>query len=92
MMKKLLCSLLIVFCLSASGCNYLARKVGGNVEVKLPANTKFVNASWRENSLWYITRPMRSDEQPETYTFQEDSNFGVMEGTVTFIESRGENK
>ena len=31
---------------------------------------------------------MRNDEYPETYTFQEDSNIGVLEGTVTINERR----
>lgn len=36
---------------------------------------------------------MRDDEEPETHTFQQSSEFGVFEGTVTIIESvvEGEN-
>lgn len=46
-----------------------------------------------DDSLWYLTRPMRDDEEPETHTFQQSSEFGVFEGTVTIIESvvEGEN-
>ena len=43
--------------------------------------------------MWYLTRPMRDDEEPETHTFEQSSEFGVFEGTVTIIESvvEGEN-
>ena len=43
--------------------------------------------------MWYLTRPMRDDEEPETHTFQQSSEFGVFEGTVTIIVSvvEGEN-
>lgn len=80
----------IVFCLIVTGCNYFARTTGGNVTIDLPANTKLISVQWREknSSLWYLTRPMRNDEFPETYTFQEDSNIGVLEGTVTIRERR----
>lgn len=44
--------------------------------------------TWKEHSLWILTRDMRTDEKPEKYTFQEDSNFGVLEGTVKIIESK----
>ena len=37
--------------------------------------------------MWYLTRPMRDDEEPETHTFQQSSEFGVFEGTVTIVES-----
>ena len=82
--------LTIVFCLILTGCNYFARTTGGNVTIDLPPNTKLISVQWREknSSLWYLTRPMRSDEYPETYTFQEDSNIGVLEGTVTINERR----
>ena len=92
-MRLPLVLLTIVFCLILTGCNYFARTTGGNVTIDLPPNTKLISVQWREknSSLWYLTRPMRSDEYPETYTFQEDSNIGVLEGTVT-INERRENK
>ena len=31
----------------------------------------------------YLTRPMQDGEEPETHTFQQSSEFGVFEGTVT---------
>ena len=89
-MRLPLVLLTIVFCLILTGCNYFARTTGGNVTIDLPPNTKLISVQWREknSSLWYLTRPMRKDEYPETYTFQEDSNIGVLEGTVTINERR----
>ena len=31
---------------------------------------------------------MREDENAETHTFQESTEFGVLEGTVTIIETK----
>ena len=41
-----------------------------------------------EDSLWYLTRPMRKDEEAETHTFQQSSEFGVFEGTVIVVEKK----
>ena len=89
-MKKLLMIILIICCCGISGCNYFARTIGGDITIDLPPNTKLISVQWREknSSFWYMTRPMRDNEFPETYTFQEDSNIGVLEGTVTIHEYR----
>jgi len=61
---------------------------GGTQTVDLPVKTKLVNVTWKDDSnMWILTRPMRENETPETLTFSEKSNFGVMEGTVIFKES-----
>ena len=58
--------------------------------LNLPENTKLEMITWKEDSLWYCTRPMRENEEAEIHTFQESSEFGVFEGTVTIIETKGE--
>jgi hypothetical protein len=90
-MKKVLT--LFVFALSIAvltiSCdNVMSRKFGGSTTINLEKGQKLVEATWKENSLWYLTEPMDSDYVPKTKTFKEDSNFGVLEGTVTFVESR----
>jgi hypothetical protein len=67
--------------------NGMAKNFGGSMEIKLPVNTKLVNVTWKESQLWYVTRPMKKDETPETYTFQEKSTLGILEGTITIKES-----
>ena len=71
-----------------TGCseNTRARMYGGTMEVKLPPGTKLVNATWKEDNFWYLTRPRRTNEPVETHHFQEKSVHGVQEGTVIFHE------
>ncbi len=65
----------------------MARNYGGETTIQLPLDSKLLMVTWKEGSnLWYLTRPVRPGEQPETYQFREDSNFGVWQGTVTLVE------
>ena len=66
----------------------MARNYGGDITLKLEPNRKLENITWKEDSLWYLTRPMNENEQAITYTFEQSSEFGVFEGTVTVIESK----
>lgn len=81
---------LIALMLTFASCtkNQKAKNWGGEYTIELPANTKLVEATWKNNDLWYLTRPMRPGETAETFNFIEDSDYGVMEGTVIFVESQ----
>lgn len=35
---------------------------------------KLINCQWKHGSVWCLTRPMRHDERPETYSFQDFRN------------------
>ena len=86
-MKSLVKILLITFmCMMVVGCNPVARKMGCNMTINLKPGEKLVNATWKDTSLWILTRKMKSDDVVETYKFKEDSTFGVLEGTVTIYE------
>lgn len=91
-MKKFVISLGIIFVLICvvvlSGCQYAVRDFGGDMTLTLPANTKLEMITWKEDSLWYLTRPMTENDVVETHLFQQSSNFGVFEGTVTIIETK----
>jgi hypothetical protein len=63
-----------------------ARSGWVSLEVKLPHNQKLITATWKEQSLWYLTRPKRADEPFETHVFQEQSLYGVLQGSITFKE------
>lgn len=65
-----------------------AKKFGGSATIELPPNTKLVTATWKDDNLWYLIRPMRGDERPENYTFIESSSFGIIEGEVLIVEKR----
>lgn len=91
MKKSVILALAALFLISCFvGCTeqMQIRSFGGDGTVKLPAGKKLINATWKESNLWVLTRPMRTDEQPETFLFQESSSFGIMEGSITFIETR----
>lgn len=72
------------------GCgNSIAKNFGGNVTLKLKPDEKLEEITWKNDSLWYLTRPMRENEEPETHVFKENSDFGF-EGSVTIIEKTQE--
>ena len=68
--------------------NTRARMYGGTVNVMLPRGQKLLEVTWKESELWYLTEPMDSNYRPKTKVFKEDSRFGVLEGTVNFIERK----
>ena len=83
--------IIAIFCLTIGylvNMNFVARKFGGDITVNLQTNEKLVNITWKNSNMWILTRPMKSDEEAETYTFYEDSNCGIFEGKVTLIESK----
>jgi hypothetical protein len=88
-MKYLTAAVVIGAALIAGGCteNARSRNFGGESTIDVPCGQKVFNITWKEANLWYAIRPMRNDEKPEIYTFKEDSNMGILEGTVTFKES-----
>lgn len=88
-MKKniiILC-LLSLFVVGCTG-NQRAKNFGGTTTVDLPSGEKLFDVTWKDDDLWYCTRKMRDNEQPEEYTFQEQSSFGFIEGTVLFKETK----
>lgn len=87
MFKRLAAVALVVMCLT--GCHNTTKNFGGSMEIELPANQKLEEITWKDDdSLWYLTRPMREGEDAEVHTFQQDSEWGVFEGTVTIIERK----
>lgn len=89
-MKKKILSviLIIILVISLCGCQAAARNLGGDVTIELEPNQKLEMITWKNSDLWYLTRPMTANDVAETHIFQESSIFGVVEGTVTIIESK----
>lgn len=87
-MKHLLIILAMFTIGYLSGCteNNKAKEWGGTAEIKLPAGEKLVTATWKDDDLWYLTRPMLPGDSAVTYTFKEKSSFGMMEGTYIIHE------
>ena len=74
----------------AIGCtqNQRAKSFGGTATENLPAGQKLVNATWKEDHLWYLTRPMHTNDVAENYTFKESSSWGILQGTVILKETK----
>ena len=68
--------------------NNRAKNWGGTVTLTLQPGQEFVSVTWKETSMWYVTRPMSADHKPTSYTFHEDSGAGMFEGTVIFKETK----
>jgi hypothetical protein len=87
-MKKVILSIVAIAMLASCTQNERAKSFGGTATVNLPQGQKLVNITWKEDQIWYLTRPMNSADTAETYTFQEESSYGMMEGTVILKESK----
>lgn len=44
------------------------------------------NVTWKEDNLWYLTRPMNENDVAETYNFNEKSSWGLVEGIYIIVE------
>jgi hypothetical protein len=86
-MKKLLALCALGIALVACTQNERAKNFGGESTARLAPCQKLIIATWKDDNLWYLTRPFRDGEKPETFTFKEDSSFGMWQGTVTIVES-----
>jgi hypothetical protein len=67
------------------GCNYTAKKFGGETTIELREGERLQNVTWKDNSLWMLTK-QSPETQPTKYELRESSNLGVAEGTVHIVE------
>jgi uncharacterized lipoprotein YehR (DUF1307 family) len=83
-------AIIIITSIMLIGCtsNERAKHFGGSMTIKLDRGQKLVDVTWKESSLWYMTKPMREGDEAETYSFKEDSSYGIMQGTVIFVETK----
>lgn len=90
--KKVIGAVVIVSALGIGGCTpqAAAKSYGGSTTIELPENMKLEEITWKDDSLWYLMRPMSENDVAETHTFQQSSSFGIFEGTVTIIETKEE--
>ena len=87
MKKKILVVAAIgAFTMALTGCQATTKNLGGNTTITLEPGKKLEEITWKDDDLWYLTRPMTEDDIAETHTFQQSSNWGVLEGTVIIIE------
>ena len=87
-MKKVFLAILMGVMVTSCTENERVKQWGGEGTINLPKGRKLVNVTWKETEIWYLTRPMDSNDVAETYQFQEESSWGVMEGTYNIIETK----
>jgi hypothetical protein len=88
-MKRIFILLAIISLVSFTSCkNTRVKKYGGKMTIELKANEKLVNVTWKDDNLWYLTVPMESTDIPKTSLFKEKSKRGILEGEITFKETR----
>jgi hypothetical protein len=87
-MKKLFLTIVMGVMVTSCTENNRVKNWGGEGNINLPKGRKLVNVTWKETEVWYLTRPMDSNDVAETYQFQEESSWGVMEGTYNIIETK----
>lgn len=87
-MKKIIAIIIGIIILSSCTEQERTRQFGGEMTINLPAGQELMMVTWKENELFYLTRPMSDDYIPVKKTFRESSSWGIMESTVYFIETR----
>jgi hypothetical protein len=87
-MKKLFLAIGVIAMLGSCTENERVKSWGGEGTINLPKGRKLVNVTWKGDQIWYLTRPMNSSDVAETYQFQEESSWGVMEGTYNITETK----
>jgi len=86
-MKKVIFVIaILLITLSACTENQKVKEFGGTAELYLPKGQKLVVMTWKEDNLWTLTKPMTDTDIAETYTFSEESSFGIFEGTYIIHE------
>lgn len=74
----LIMTLMVATLLPSCTENQRAKKFGGTMKYQVPKGEEFVNATWKDDNLWIITKSKTST----TFYMHEVSSFGLMEGTV----------
>jgi hypothetical protein len=87
-MKKLFLAIGVIAMLGSCTENSRVKNWGGEGTVNLPKGRKLVTVTWKGEQIWYLTRSMNSSDVAETYKFQEESSWGVMEGTYNIVETK----
>lgn len=90
MKKAIILMLMLLVLISISGCTAQerAKSFGGEYTLQLDDDQKLVNVTWKEDTLWYLTKDMTETDVAESYTFKADSSYGIFEGTVYIQEGK----
>ena len=67
-----------------AGCQGLTREFGGTTRIQLEEGEKFINVTWKENSIWVLVE----NENENMFIFKEYSNMGILNGRVIIKENK----
>lgn len=81
---KLLIIISALAVLTACTKNERTRNFGGDETIKIAANEKLVNITWKENDIWIITQ----DTITGNYYAKEKSAWGLLQGKITIIKDK----
>jgi hypothetical protein len=85
LMALCIVGILVGSILLSKGCTqWTTRHWGGNETVNIPPGYVLVNATWKDSNLWILIR----EEKTGKMVFQERSVMGVLQGSVTFTETK----
>jgi hypothetical protein len=87
-MKKLFLVIGVILMLGSCTENTRVKQWGGEGTINLPKGRKLVTVTWKGDQVWYLTKPMNSSDVAETYKFQEESSWGLIEGTYNIVETK----
>jgi hypothetical protein len=88
-MKNIVFTLAAIFTLSSCTQNERVKQFGFSGQIQIAADQQFVNATWKGNDLWIVTKTRTSsDTVYSQYQFGENSSWGILEGSYTITETR----
>jgi hypothetical protein len=87
-MKKVFLAIMVGVITTSCTENSRVKAWGGEGTINLPKGRKLVNVTWKETEVWYLTKAMDSNDVAETYQFQEESSWGLVEGTYNIVETK----
>ena len=89
--------ILVVVILIANLCssctdNQRAKRWGGNMTINVEPGYEVMMATFKDDAdMWYMVRKMSDDYVPTDKILIENSTWNVLEGRVTFHETRADN-
>lgn len=90
--KFIISVILVIFgmAIGISSCTEQSRSrsFGGDSTIRLQPGEKLIMATFKDDNIWYLVEPMEDDYVPKTKILKESSSWGVLEGSVTFIERK----
>jgi hypothetical protein len=86
-MKKTFLLLLVIGTLVSCTDNSKVKTWGGTETITLEPGKRLINVTWKDRtgtSLWILTK--QDTTKPSTFTFEEKSSLGIMEGKLIIKE------